>query len=131
VSCHRIRLPAPWRVTRSAAAAASASASAGSTVVFSRNFQRPTGLTDQSSVALEITLLEPLPFSVALNGAGCPIVGRSELSFEAALSPDRLCPVNRLEITLQLPAPRNSGSSVGDQLRFGQDYLSQVELVLA
>jgi hypothetical protein len=44
---HRIRLPAPWHVSI---------LSPSGSVEFARRFQRPSGLTEQSQVALEVQL---------------------------------------------------------------------------
>lgn len=121
---HRIRLPAPWQVTRLPGARASP---AQSSVVFQRNFQRPTGLTAQSALALEVTLLEPLAINVALNGVPCSINRRSDVAFEVPLSADQMRPVNELEITVEVPAE----AAPLEQPRFGQDYVSQVQIVLS
>lgn len=122
---HRIRLPAPWRATRSPEASAPA---AESSVIFRRSFQRPTGLNGQSSIALEVTLLEPLSVSVTLNGVPRSIKRHSDVAFEVPLSADQLQPVNELEITVKVPA---GADAVGiEPPKFGQEYISKVELVL-
>ena len=130
MSPHRIRLPAPWRATRSPAAGPVATTpDPRSSVIFCRSFQRPTGLTSQSAVSLEVTLLEPLSINVALNGSACPFARRGDLLVHVPLIPDQLQPVNELEITVQLPAP--AGETAPEQPKLGQDYIAQVELVLA
>ncbi|MGN6545968.1 MAG: hypothetical protein ACTHK7_13020 [Aureliella sp.] len=100
---------------------------AGSSIVFRRNFQRPTGLGSESVAALEIALLEPLILYVALNGKACSPQRRSDVVFEVPLSADQLQPINDLEITVQAPA----GASTVEHPQFGQNYLARVELILS
>jgi hypothetical protein len=161
VSAHRIGLPAPWQVSTVPASrdssdadsviseAATGKAAVGeaafkaaplwpgdlnSLAIFRRRFQRPSGLDGNSQIALEVELLEPLPFTVTLNGQACTIGRQDGLHFELPLSVTDLQPGNQIEIAIAVPLPTcavagSPGPSV-EPLRIGHHYLKSVALRL-
>lgn len=105
---HRIRLRDPWSAQWSPMSAESA----GRQVVYSRNFNRPSGLGAQSNVWLLVRLLDDglPPPTMMLNNRSCQLDPFEPSTLRAGVNAV-LESHNRLELRLWLPAGVVEGAS--------------------
>ncbi len=125
---HRIRLPAPWKVQ------AVDSGVKNTVFSFHRNFQLPTGLTQQSRVSLEVALLSGTSLvALSINHFRLSPPQTSD-TIVVEIARDQLRPVN--EITIQLscdPRAHQNGVENTPQNslpRFGIDLIGHVCLYI-